>query len=172
MLLSSLFDVFFSLSLVLFLKFFLSADNSFNHVPSRFLFSLILILLMQSIHLLEVKPIVQKFFRPNSNDFILFLDDGVICPSISSTPRPYVTDKGHIPVSAVCFDCKSFKGFFTDHDDQKSIFCEGIFETISPDMTPNLRDCLEPVEQEIEDFWQSNSSLVPVQNQSTEKGIS
>lgn len=122
---------------------------------------------MQSIHVLEVKPIVQKFFRPNSDDFILFLDDGVICPS----SNPYVTDKGNIPVSAICFDCKSFKGFFTK-EDQKSVFCEGVFETFTPGVTPSLRDCLEPIELEVEDFWQSTNSLTVVNNQSTEKGIS
>lgn len=123
---------------------------------------------MQSIHVLEVKPIVQKFFRPNSDDFILFLDDGVICPSSSN---PFVTDKGHIPVSAICFDCKSFKGFFNSNN-SKSVFCEGVFETFTPGITPSLRDCLEPVEQEVETFWQSTTSLTTVNDQSTEKGIS
>ena len=111
---------------------------------------------MQSIHVLEVSPIVQKFFRPHSDDFILFLDDGVVCPSYST--NPFVTDKGHIPVSAICFDCQSFKGYFTESD-QKRIFCRGIFETIGLNLVPSLRDCLEPIEQEIDTFWQSRNSL-------------
>lgn len=122
---------------------------------------------MQSIHVLEVQPIVQKFFRPNSTDYILFLDDGVKCPASSN---PFVTDKGNIPVSAICFDCRSFKGFFSDND-QKSVFCEGILDLQAPDTNPGLKDCLEPIEQNLESFWQSSHQSI-VLNQSTEKGIS
>ena len=115
---------------------------------------------MQPILVLEVQNIVQKFFKPDSEDFILFLDDGVTCPSTN----PFATDKGHVPVSAICFDCKSFKGFFRSDDDHKSIFCKGKFE-IAVGLTPSVRDYLDPIEQEPESFW--NTTI-----QSVENGIS
>ena len=106
---------------------------------------------MQNIHVLEAQNIVQKFYKPNSNDFILFLDDGVTCPAADN---PFVTDKGHVPISAICFDCKSFKGFFKSDDDRKSIFCEGTFE-IAVELAPSVRDYLEPIEQVSELFWET-----------------
>ena len=103
---------------------------------------------MLTIHVLEVQPIDQKFLKPNSDDFILFLDDSVSCPSANN---PLSTDKGHVSVSAVCFDCPSFKGFFTDCN-QKSIFCEGSFDPVNIH-TPVLRNYLEQVEQPVDSFW-------------------
>lgn len=104
---------------------------------------------MQHIHVLETQNMVQKFFKPASDDFIFFLDDGVTCPASNN---PFVTDQGHVLVSAICFDCKSFKGFFRGDNNQKSIFCEGSFELVV-DKAPSIRDYLEPVEQTPEVFW-------------------
>lgn len=104
---------------------------------------------MQNIHVLDVKPVVQKFFKPNSNDFVFFLDDSVTCPAKNN---PFMTDKGNVAVSLICFDCKSFKGFYQSDDGQKSMFCEGEFEIVNA-ITPNIRDFLEPIEQEEQLFW-------------------
>ena len=104
---------------------------------------------MQQIHFLDVKPIVQKFFKPNSEDFTMFLDDSVPCPAKNN---PFKTNNGNVPVSLVCFDCKSFKGFCKLDDNQKNLFCEGKFEIVV-DKKPSVRDYLEPIEQESELFW-------------------
>lgn len=104
---------------------------------------------MQQIHILDVKPIVQKLFKPNSEDFILFLDDSVPCPAQNN---PFKTDKGNVPLSLVCYDCKSFKGFCELDGNQKNLFCEGKFEIVI-DKAPSVRDYLEPIEQAPELFW-------------------
>ena len=103
---------------------------------------------MQSIYILDAQPVVQKFFKPHTQDFILFLDDSVSCPV---SDNPHRTNKGHVSISAVCFDCQSFKGFFSDKD-KKSIFCEGFFELLNAH-TPSVRDYLENIEQPEENFW-------------------
>ena len=104
---------------------------------------------MLNVHVLDVQPIVQKFFKPLCEDFILFLDDGVTCPR---NDNPFATDKGHVSVSTTCFDCKSFKGFFQPDDGSKRMFCEGSFELVV-NISPSVRDFLEPVEQAPELFW-------------------
>lgn len=105
--------------------------------------------LMQNIHILEVKSVVQKFFKPNTSDFIFFLDDSVFCPAENN---PFMTDKHNVAVSLICFDCKSFKGFYQSDNGQKNMFCEGEFEIVV-DIAPNVRDYLDRVEQAPELFW-------------------
>jgi hypothetical protein len=103
---------------------------------------------MKNLHILETKKIVQKFFRPASDEFTLFLDDSVGCPSKNNF---YKTNQGNVSISAICYDCASFKGNF-NLDNQNFVFCQGDFNPIFQEII-GLKDYLEPIEQSIEEFW-------------------
>ena len=94
------------------------------------------------LHEYQTQVIVQKFFKPNSDHFILFKDEGISCPDKENV---YRTNFGRVSISVVCYDCKSFAGWnLTD----ERIFCLG------------KADFAEEEELSVKDFLDLNEEQV------------